>query len=1253
MTATRQKTLIFLATAAAILLIAPAALAYSRADTALVSDRTALDYTVVRTYSGTEATNERKVADTNNNGAVTQAEADAYTANLTATSLNNATGSLRWDNAATSWSSLNITTSGLANHAVNQNKLTITLSGTVNLTSAVGLNHTATILPPSGAAADFSLSVPSNWTIVNVTGATITSSSPSAVTGNVAAGGLALIQIAEALPPFDDTLPPTLDAGGDRTALAGAPTALNGTASDDDPVFPVGASFFWTFLYNGTPVNLSGRDVSFTFWTLGTYTLTFTAVDRSGNRAATSINVTVLSPDTVAPVLGPPQAISVEAGTPITILGNTTDDDPAYPAGARFSWTFAHNGTPFVVSSEDLTFTFWKLGVYSLNFSATDGWGNTATTTVTVTVVSPDTVPPTLGPPSEVTVEAGTPLSILGNTTDNDPAYPAGARFAWSFAYNGTPVTVAAENLSFTFWRIGTYGIMFTATDGWGNAAAATVRVTVVSPDTVPPTIEPAADLAVDAGTPFTLALNVSDNDPSFPSGATFLWTFVYNSTALNIPSQTLAFTFWAIGTFPLTFSVADGWGNLNTTIIRLTVERPDKLPPSIDLGAARSVLAGTPITLTAQVSDNDPSFPAGAALYWTFTYDSLPVNLSGASASFNFMKLGPFPLTFTAVDAWGNRAQSTLMLTVLSPDTSPPTVDAGADVEAVQGDTVAFHASAADNDPAFSSGAAYFWTFTYNNESINLSGKDPAFKFDFPGTYEVQLEVRDPWGNTAYDVRKVTVNGASNVPGPSAASPGGFGLLLPAVLMGAAAVSAIGVGAYRRRERDAAEAESTHAEAAQAEAAAAVLASPPPAGPTHVVEGLLILYKDGRLIHHQSAAGEAGFESPEVLGAMFTAVTEFIRDSFGQEGALSRLTYGQNTILLDRSAHLFGAVIVYGEPDQELADNLRDCLRRMESAYAGVVERWFGDRDAFAGIDSFTSTIFAATVGLTRGEVRAASGEKTVKLVSGTEHYKGYVRLRVAIANQTDGRLTDATVTVVFNQNVLRLAKIEPAGLEHQGLTVRIGDVGPGERAGAIYYLDPQTCSRTNIEGIAAFRDASGVERTVPMKPRTEEIVCPIFFTPHHANPGMMKRLIENSLAARDSKLYRVLSLPAGTGYKDLFGIVREAVQRHHVVLVRNIATGAPFDGKAWFYGQTKHSKSPVIIRATVSESRRAVEIFVAVDSPATLTGLLAEFNRSFTEMVNARMPEATLEPVLEDSLKGLMSADEFARAEDQPNDP
>ena len=177
--------------------------------------------------------------------------------------------------------------------------------------------------------------------------------------------------------------------------------------------------------------------------TLGTYTITYSAEDASGNVGTATRTVTVV--DTTAPV------ITVTSGTD-TVAQNATWTD----AGATA------DGDETVTASGTVDTS--NIGLYTITYTATDAAGNTGTATRIVTVV--DTTAPV------ITVTSGTD-TVEGGSTWTD----AGAT-----ADTGETVTSSGAVDTNT---LGTYTITYTATDAAGNTGTATRTVTVVITETV------------------------------------------------------------------------------------------------------------------------------------------------------------------------------------------------------------------------------------------------------------------------------------------------------------------------------------------------------------------------------------------------------------------------------------------------------------------------------------------------------------------------------------------------------------------------------------------------------------------------------------------------------------------------------------------------------------------------------------------------------------------------------------------------
>jgi hypothetical protein len=132
-------------------------------------------------------------------------------------------------------------------------------------------------------------------------------------------------------------------------------------------------------------------------------------------------------------------------------------------------------------------------------------------------------------------------------------------------------------------------------------------------------------------------------------------------------------------------------------------------------------------------------------------------------------------------------------------------------------------------------------------------------------------------------------------------------------------------------------------------------------------------------------------------------------------------------------------------------------------------------------------------------------------------------------------------------------------------------------------------------------------------MKRRPADIVCPIFYTDTNINSAMLKRLIEE-VKYTDTRLYQI---PEKIEPEEAFDFLKQAIQRHHVRFVREFKEKKPYWAEAWYYGKIHTVGEEMIIRATVREKTRSIEVFVASGNLATLTGLLAELSHDLKSML------------------------------------
>jgi hypothetical protein len=236
-----------------------------------------------------------------------------------------------------------------------------------------------------------------------------------------------------------------------------------------------------------------------------------------------------------------------------------------------------------------------------------------------------------------------------------------------------------------------------------------------------------------------------------------------------------------------------------------------------------------------------------------------------------------------------------------------------------------------------------------------------------------------------------------------------------------------------------------------------------------------------------------------------------------------------------------------------------------------------------------------------------------------------------------------------VYDKKALQLSRIEPE-YDMEGSEVEIGNIAPKEKKTVAFYLDPLICMESNIDAQVMYKDYKGQLRTEMMKRRPVDIVCPIFYTEQNVNVAMLKRLI-GELKYRDSKVYTV---PKGLTPELTLALAKETIQSHDVRFVRQFVEEEPYIGEAWFYGKTKTTLEDLVIRTTVRDENKTLEIFVASSNLATIPGLLADLAHGLKRKYSAqkvskkeKLEQVTDEKVKDQLEKSRLLIEKYATSE------
>ncbi len=635
-----------------------------------------------------------------------------------------------------------------------------------------------------------------------------------------------------------------------------------------------------------------------------------------------------------------------------------------------------------------------------------------------------------------------------------------------------------------------------------------------------------------------------------------------------------------------------------------------------------------------------------------------------GATATHLFSEPGNYTLRLEAIDVHGNSANETVALTVA--DVTPPVVSFNpyGPFDNTKIEFFTLYVNVTDNDRVVSV------TLSYKTQEESLFRDVPMSRA--PGSltewYKDEVGVGGKGNATYYiravdaagneektDYQKIVVTGTATPQKPGQDGEGfdimdWWWLILIVVLV--VVVAGVGYAVSSRRRQRTAEGAVAPTTGALAPAAAAArrdmaAATSPataataealavPMGKDAVlcaIEDVYFIHADGRLVHSASAGGRADATDRDIFAGMFTAIRDFIQDSMARDGELGSFEYGSNRIVIERGNHITLAVTLFGAEPPHLRDDLRDVLRQVEGSYAGVIERWDGDKGKLKGISEWGNKVLGLTGGIDRETVLKAREKKGVKLVSEVEFFQGFVRLKVAVKNDTETVITDSAIDIVYDDTVLRLDHIQPV-YEFKRGKVHLGNVLAGEKKTVAFNFDPIICMESMIDGTLTYRDLHGKLQVVSMKSRRADIVCPIFFTRENANTAMLKRLVREELSAQDSKVYRY---PDGLAPLQAFELCKGVVHLHDVKFVREFIEPKPsWLGEAWFYGETKVKGFKIVIRVTVREASHSAEFFVASQQMEVITGLLAELGHSLNRMLKEKyMGRLKAQPIVDSKLK------------------
>ena len=275
---------------------------------------------------------------------------------------------------------------------------------------------------------------------------------------------------------------PTANAGDDQNVSAAETVNLSGSGTDSDGSI---VSYAWT-QDSGTTLTLTDADsATASFDSSGAddagevLVFTLTVTDDNGATATDNVSITVAAPDVNSPPnanAGDDQSVAFSAT--VNLSGSGTDSDGTI---ASFAWTQVSGTTISINNAGSATASFTApstAGEIVLQLMVTDNEGETATDTVSITVVAPLTANAGI---DQSDIEPDATVTLTASTTGTISNY------VWE-QISGATVTITGSNsatASFVAPRATATGtttavvLQLTVTDSNNATATDTITITV------------------------------------------------------------------------------------------------------------------------------------------------------------------------------------------------------------------------------------------------------------------------------------------------------------------------------------------------------------------------------------------------------------------------------------------------------------------------------------------------------------------------------------------------------------------------------------------------------------------------------------------------------------------------------------------------------------------------------------------------------------------------------------------------------
>ncbi len=426
---------------------------------------------------------------------------------------------------------------------------------------------------------------------------------------------------------------------------------------------------------NGNNYSRSGNRITpFSNFT-GSLKVPVTVNDGQNESKSFDLKIDVVKAQNVAPQITGQENLETNEDSDITLQLSdlkVTDTDDSYPKDFQLKITAGPN---YTVSGSRITPAKDFSGILSVAVNVNDGENDSAPFNLQLTVKPVNDAPIITGQsPLSTNKNTSIPIELSYlKVTDPDDKYPDDFTLKIS---NGANYSVAGKNVNPLSTFTGMLNVSVTVNDGDANSAAYTLKINVVPPANIPPSITGQKEISITQNTQLPLLLGhllVTDPDNVYPNGFTLK---VGSGNNYSVEGTTIRPLPNFTNTLTVSVKVNDGKDDSAPFNLKIQVV-PISATPKINGQKEITMLEDSTIAIRFQdleVTDADsPGYPKG------FSLTVLPGNPNVYSVADNKIRpasnLNGFIEVSVIVNDGGRSSEPFKLSVLVTPVNDPPEI--------------------------------------------------------------------------------------------------------------------------------------------------------------------------------------------------------------------------------------------------------------------------------------------------------------------------------------------------------------------------------------------------------------------------------------------------------------------------------------------------------------------------------------------------------------------------------------------------